>query len=167
MLSQTGEYALRAVVHLAQQGRDGPLKIDEIATALDIPRNYLSKILHRLVGAGLLTSARGPTGGFRLAVAADELTLAEVVEAFDPVLADRRCLLGKERCSDAHPCQAHVRWKVVASSVGGFFRDTTVADLLDGGDVSVNAEARQRQELPHEDRRRSPHCARTPGLRTV
>lgn len=167
MLSQTGEYALRAVVHLAQKGRNGPLKIDEIATALDIPRNYLSKILHRLSRAGILTSARGPTGGFRLAVAADELTLAEVVEAFDPVVAERRCLLGKERCSDTHPCQAHVRWKVVASAVGGFFRDTTVADLLGGGGVSENGEARQRQELPHKNQGRLPHCARTSVRRTV
>lgn len=136
MLSQTGEYALRAVVHLCQQGGNVPLKIDEIATALDIPRNYLSKILHRLTGAGLLTSSRGPTGGFRMAVRMDEVTLAQVVEAFDPAVAEHRCLLGEERCSDDHPCPAHVRWKVVASEVGGFFRDTTVADLLDGGDAS-------------------------------
>lgn len=146
MLSQTGEYALRAVVHLAREDRGQPLKIDEIASELGIPRNYLAKILHGMSGAGLLTSTRGPNGGFRLAVAPDRVTLARIVEPFDPAVAEPGCLLGQGRCSDAHPCRAHVRWKGIASTVGAFFRETTVADLLEGFEVFDTGRSPERRD---------------------
>lgn len=136
MLSQTGEYALRAVVHLARAGRAGPLKIDEIATDLGIPRNYLAKVLHRLSQEGLLHSSRGPAGGFELAVAPDRLPLVMILEPFDPIGSEPRCLLGRGRCSDDRPCEAHARWGAIASSVGRFFRETTVGDLLEGLEAS-------------------------------
>lgn len=132
MLSQTGEYALRAVMHLARAERDAPLKIDEIAADLGIPRNYLAKVLHRLAQDGLLESSRGPAGGFQLAVAPGRLPLARILEPFDPIGSEPRCLLGRGRCSDDRPCAAHARWGAIASSVARFFRETTVGDLLDG-----------------------------------
>ena len=86
MLSQTGEYALRAVLYVAaHEGRDGLVKIDEIAAELDVPRNTLAKTLHALGRAGVLGSVRGPAGGFHLAVPAEALTLARVVAPFDAV----------------------------------------------------------------------------------
>ncbi len=142
MLSQTGEYALRAVLHLARAGREGPLKIDQIASALGIPRNYLAKILHQLSRDGLLESSRGPTGGFRLAIPPDRLTLDRIVAPFDPIGSEPSCLLGRERCSDDHPCEAHARWRAIASSVGRFFRETTVGELLNGFEASGGREAR-------------------------
>ena len=67
MLSQTAEYALRTVLYLADRG-DGPsASADELARVLGVPRNYLSKTLHRLAREGILASARGRGGGFRLA----------------------------------------------------------------------------------------------------
>ena len=78
MLSQTAEYALRAVLHIAAVGTERPVAVGEIAQALDVPRNYLSKTLHQLVRAGILTSTRGPTGGFQLAMPAESLTLQRI-----------------------------------------------------------------------------------------
>ena len=131
MLSQTGEYALRAVLYVAaHEGRDGLVKIDEIAAELDVPRNTLAKTLHALGRAGVLGSVRGPAGGFHLAVPAEALTLARVVAPFDAVGQGRQCLLGRTTCSDAAPCAAHGRWKTVSERVSTFFRDTTIADLL-------------------------------------
>jgi Rrf2 family protein len=130
MISQTAEYALRAVIHLAEHGEGVPLHVAEVARALGAPRNYLSKTLHELVREGFLSSSRGPAGGFRLAVSPEKLTLARVVSVFDPPPARRRCLLGRSRCSDEHPCGAHERWKEVAEAMAEFFRTTTVADLL-------------------------------------
>lgn len=131
MLSQTSEYALRAILHLHNVGGDGPVRVDDIAEALDVPRNYLSKILHVLARKGLLNSQRGPHGGFELATSAEELPLAEVVASFEPDLlsAEERCLLGRGRCSDTDPCAAHDRWKDVAQRIRTFFRNTSVADL--------------------------------------
>ena len=131
MLSQSAEYALRAVLYVAaHEGRDGLVKIDEIADGLDVPRNTLAKTLHVLGRAGVLASVRGPAGGFHLAVEAGALPLARVLAPFDAVGQGRRCLLGRAVCSDATPCAAHGRWKPVSDHVDTFFRDTTVADLL-------------------------------------
>ena len=130
MLSQTAEYALRAVVHLAEQDADTLTPVAEIAAALEVPANYLSKILHQLARAGVVESTRGPRGGFRLGAAADAITLGEVVSAFDSLKDQKRCLLGRPRCSDANPCGAHERWKVVKEPVALFFEQTTIADVL-------------------------------------
>lgn len=132
MLSQTAEYALRAVLHLAGQAADSdrPVNVTEMAVALDVPRNYLSKTLHQLSRAGVLTSTFGPGGGFRLARPADALTLDEVVAPFDDQGGERHCLLGRARCMDSDPCQAHAHWKGISTQIQHFFRTTTVATLL-------------------------------------
>ncbi len=132
ILSKTAAYALRASLYLAERGRGAPVRADDIAAALDIPRNYLSKILHILARRGLLDSARGPQGGFRMAKAPADTTLLDVVEPFDDGAGGRRCLLGRARCLDDDPCPAHERWEKVAGSVETFFRETTVADLARG-----------------------------------
>lgn len=129
LLPQTAEYALRAVLHIAAAQHERLTRVGEIAEALQVPRNYLSKTLHQLARAGVLFSARGPTGGFRLAVPADQLTLQRIVSTF-VVAGGRRCLLGHGVCGEATACAVHSRWAPVALQVGGFFEATTVADLL-------------------------------------
>lgn len=128
MLSDTAEYALRAVLYIADN--DEMVRVEPMAEALGVPRNYLSKTLHQLARAGVLRSMRGPRGGFTLAVPATELTLYQVVECFDTIEARRTCLLGREQCSDANPCPAHHRWKGIAEQIATFFRNTTVDDLI-------------------------------------
>jgi Rrf2 family transcriptional regulator, iron-sulfur cluster assembly transcription factor len=130
MLSQTAEYALRSVLFLADHGE--PARVEEIARRLSVPRNYLSKTLHRLAQEGVLRSTRGKGGGFRLAIPADRLTLLAVVAPFDGISAERRCLLGRPQCSDRNPCPAHHQWRAVSERVTAFFRDRTVGDLLRG-----------------------------------
>jgi Rrf2 family protein len=133
LLPQTAEYALRAVLHVAARAdQDVPVNVGDIAAALDVPRNYLSKTLHQLARAGILHSTRGPSGGFRLARAADRIPLAEVIAPFAPAGdADRSlCLLGRGHCRDSTPCAAHWRWKGVTQRMTHFFDETTVADLL-------------------------------------
>ena len=139
MLSQTAEYALRTVLFIAERGSARPVRVREIAAALRLPRNYLSKTLHRLARAGILVSSRGKHGGFQLAVPANRLRLLGVVELFDPIGVGRRCLLGRPVCSDRPACRAHERWKATGDAVAGFFRDTTVADLLDGDSRAATA----------------------------
>ena len=131
MLSQTAEYALRAVLFLADRGGESASG-DDIARHLGIPRNYLSKTLHRLAREGVLVSARGKGGGFRLAIDPGQLTLLRVVEPFDQLSGERRCLLGRAECSDRNPCPAHNQWRLVSERVSTFFRERTVADLVKG-----------------------------------
>jgi Rrf2 family protein len=129
MLSQTAEYALRAVLYLAEQPHGRPVRVEEIGAALGIAPAYLSKTLGTLVRSGVLGSLRGPHGGFRLAVAPEDLPLNRVTGPFDDVGSRRHCLLGNPECSDDHACGAHHAWKQTAAQVERFFRSTTVADL--------------------------------------
>ncbi len=135
MLSQTAEYALCAVLYLAERADEGTVRVGQMAQALRIPHNYLSKILHRLARAGVLASTRGKSGGFELAVPAERLRLSEIIAPFDRVDERRRCLLGRPQCSDRTACVAHTRWKEVADTLASFFRETSVADLLRGAGV--------------------------------
>jgi Rrf2 family protein len=128
-ISGTSQYAIRAVVYIATNGIDEPVRVGPIAEALDVPQNYLSKTLHQLARAGVLRSARGPRGGFELAIAPERLTLARVTEPFDEV-GVRHCLLGRPQCGDRSPCPAHARWGAVSDTLQDFFRSTTVADLM-------------------------------------
>ena len=103
--------------------------MDDIAEQLDVPKNYLSKILHVLARNGVLTSHRGPGGGFQLARPAAEVMLSEVVEHFDQFPEQSGCLLGRPECTDQDPCAAHHRWKGISATVKTFFRQTSIADL--------------------------------------
>ncbi len=132
MISKTAEYALRALLHLAREDAEHPLRSSHIADALGVPANYLSKILHSLARDGILISERGPRGGFRLARPAQELSLAEVLGPFDAHTTRRSCLLGRPECSDETACPVHERWKEVSEPVARFFQDTTLGDMLEG-----------------------------------
>lgn len=144
MLSQTAEYALRTVLYIAGHVDEGPARAEEMAASLRIPRNYLSKTLHRLAQAGVLTSTRGRGGGFLLARSADQIPLLAVIGLFDQIEPRRQCLLGRPVCSDQHACEAHVQWKDVSERVARFFAETSVADLMGKGPSRANAAGAER-----------------------
>lgn len=94
-ISQTAEYALRAVVWLAGHA-EAAMGTPEIARSTRVPPGYLAKVLQLLGRGGLVTSAPGRKGGFRLARSAAEISILQVVNAVDPVERIRRCPLGIE-----------------------------------------------------------------------
>ena len=131
MLNQTAEHALRAILFLARTENGEAVPAERIAEALGAPGNYLGKTLNTLAKRGLLSSARGPAGGFRLLRDADDLTVAEVVAAVsDGPRPSTRCLLGNQPCHADAPCAAHVRWSAVREETWWPLRRTTIADLL-------------------------------------
>lgn len=129
MLSRSAGYALRAVHHLAHRSGDAPLSAGALARALDLPENYLSKLLHRLQQEGVVESRRGPGGGFWLAREAEEVALADVVGPFDDLTEGSRCLLGHPECSSDAPCPVHDEWMEVVGEIRHFFATTSLADL--------------------------------------
>lgn len=130
MLTDTAEYALRSVLHLARRPTGERVPSAAVADALDLPANYLSKTMRTLAKEGVLDAARGPGGGFALARPADEITLRDVVDPFLELGGRDRCLLGDRKCENREPCAAHARWQELTSHVEGFFGGTTVSDLL-------------------------------------
>ena len=86
-ISRTTEYGLAAVVCVAQNCADGRVMAGRIAKEYDFPTEYLLQVMQQLVRAGILTSKKGPNGGFNLARPAKEITMLEIVEAIDgPVI---------------------------------------------------------------------------------
>lgn len=139
ILNQSAHYALRAVLFLAQHTEGGAQNADAIAEAIGVPRNYLGKVLHTLGRAHVLTSVRGPHGGFRLAAAPDRIALAAVILPFQELPTSSVCLLGDRACDPARPCGAHARWRRMADPIAAFFHQTTVALML----TAENGEDRQ------------------------
>jgi len=130
MYSPTCQYAIRALVHLARREGEGPALARDIAAREEIPKSFLSKILHQLVQKGLVRSQKGPGGGFALARAATAITIADITEAVDggPV-ATHRCLLGLPECSDATGCALHESWKKLRQDYDRNIGPLTLADL--------------------------------------
>jgi Rrf2 family transcriptional regulator, iron-sulfur cluster assembly transcription factor len=129
LLNQSAEYALRAMLYIANQGR--ACKASAVAQALGVPGNYLAKVLNQLARVRVLRSERGPTGGFSLARPAYELTLDAIVEPFQQLQSNSRCLMGDRPCDHARPCAAHQHWSHIKSSFTSRLRHTTLAELVE------------------------------------
>src|SRR5262245_35945834 len=104
MLTLTGEYALRAAVHLATQEEGRFFLARDMAEATQIPPAYLAKILQALVKEGLLTSQRGLHGGFRFSRSIAEITLAQVIGAIENLERFEQCILGQAECTEEAAC---------------------------------------------------------------
>lgn len=129
ILNQSANYALRAVLFIARH--DGAQTADMMAEKLGVPRNYLGKILHLLVRANVLTSTRGPRGGFVLLEPAEATSLEAVIAPFHNNAEPPVCLLGNKLCDHRRPCAAHERWEQMAEPFQKFFEETTVADMIE------------------------------------
>jgi Rrf2 family protein len=130
MLSRTAEYAVRAVVVLGRHYGERAVSADEIAAHLGAPRNYLSKTLNALAHRGIVVGARGPGGGFSLALRPEDISIADIVDVFaDPRPGDVRCLLGDSACDARRPCTAHRRWSAITQQAREPLLRTTIAQL--------------------------------------
>ncbi|MFH1279228.1 MAG: Rrf2 family transcriptional regulator [Candidatus Eisenbacteria bacterium] len=116
MISRSASYAIRAMAFIASAEPETRLLSRDIAAVLELPPQFLSKILRTLVGRGLLQSRPGKSGGFRLARPADTIVLIEIVDPFDRLIDRRRCLLGLPRCSEESGCPLHGEWRPFVDS---------------------------------------------------
>ena len=130
MLSITSQYALRALSYLARQSGRAVLGRD-LAESVEIPANYLSKVLLTLRNAGLVDTTRGSGGGYRLGRPVNEIHLIDVVELFDEVSRTKPCcFLGRTRmCSETIPCTAHSTWRGLQASYLGFLVSTPLSAI--------------------------------------
>ncbi len=128
MISQTTEYALRAVVCLAQRPQR-PLGTKAISNVTRVPPGYLSKVLQKLTRAGLVTSSPGRSGGFRLARQPADIRVIEVVNAVDPIQRITTCPLGLES-HGSNLCALHRRLDDDLARTEQAFASTTIIEML-------------------------------------
>lgn len=128
MISQTAEYALRAVAALAGNA-DEPMVTQRLADVTKVPAGYLSKVLQSLGRAGLVHSTRGVGGGFILTRPASEITIYDIVQAVDPVQRIRTCPLGLPG-HGVRLCPLHKRLDDAMKQVEDAFRASNLAEVL-------------------------------------
>ncbi|MDZ7264771.1 MAG: Rrf2 family transcriptional regulator [candidate division KSB1 bacterium] len=129
-LSRAGEYAVRAMLHLAAVDKQRVTTIAEIANTWNIPESFLRKILLQLARAGLINSSRGMGGGLVLSQPADQITLFDVIEAVEGKTYFNQCLIGPEFCENRSWCPVHVVWRKAQNAFSEILRSKTLADLV-------------------------------------
>lgn len=143
MISQTAEYALRAVVDLAFHFGESRTT-QEVSTATHVPANYLAKIMQDLNRHDIVQSQRGPGGGFALARAPDRINVYDVLLAVDPPRRIRTCPLKLKAHADAL-CPLHQRLDEAMELSEQVFRRTTIADITAEPDPARRHPARGAQ----------------------
>ncbi len=128
-LGRKGDYSVRAVLHLARHRGEGRQKARVIAAAMEIPDRYATQILANLVGAGLLTAAAGPDGGYELARDPEQISLLQVVEAAEGPIRLDRCVLRGGSCDWTTACPLHAAWSRAQDAMIRVLAATSFAEL--------------------------------------
>ena len=137
-ISAKTDYAVRALLAMADAGasagagRGRPVSVDELATRQDLPRKFLEAIVADLRRAGLVTSRRGPLGGYALARPAAEITLGDVFRAVDGPLAEVRGLRPHETAYEGAAAHLPVVWVAVRASLRRVLDETSLEDVRTG-----------------------------------
>jgi Rrf2 family protein len=128
-ITRQADYAVRAVLYLAQQLPGHQVTTAEIARKQHIPRTFLSKIMSQLSAGGLIHATRGAHGGVRLARPAVEVSLLDVVEAIDGPLLLNDCVTDPTTCPLGPNCAAHQVWCQAQADLVDRLNQTTFASL--------------------------------------
>ncbi len=131
-LSTKGRYAVMAMVDLARNQADKPVALNEIAVRQEISLSYLEQLFAGLRRGGLVVSARGPGGGYRLAHPATETRISDIMVAVDEPLKATRCDLASPRgCTGQQGrCVTHDLWEELGRQIHIFLSSVTLADVV-------------------------------------
>lgn len=130
MFSKTCEYAIRAMIFIAQKSKGGAkVGIKEIAAGIDSPEFFIAKILQDLSRKGLVQSLKGPSGGFYFEDALPKHTLADVVKAVDGDKLFTGCGLGLKQCSASKPCPIHNQFKSIRQDIYAMLQGSTLGEF--------------------------------------
>lgn len=131
MFSKACEYGIKALVFIAVKSRqDERVSLNDIASAIDSPVSFTSKILQKLVKSNLLDSVKGSTGGFELKKSKTEkIKLSQVVSAIDGDSIYKGCGLGFHDCNERKPCSLHYKFKLVRDDLRTMLESTSLLDL--------------------------------------
>ena len=130
MLSKTCEYALRAMIYIAQQSRDGSMiNIKEIAAKINSPELFIAKILQDLSRKGFLQSSKGRYGGFYISDDEAKHSLADIITAIDGDKMFAGCGLGLSFCSETNPCPIHNTYKEARAQLHEIYGKTTLSQF--------------------------------------
>lgn len=128
-ITRATDYAVRVMVHLASLPRGARVPLGEIVTASDVSANFLSKVLQRLVRAGMVSSQRGSGGGFCLRLQSERLTLLNILEAMEGPLQLNVCSGSGQGCSRKSWCGVQPFWQDAQTALTEVLGKVTIAEL--------------------------------------
>jgi len=134
MFSKTCEYGIRAAIFIAEESTKGrKTGIKEIARQIDSPEAFTAKILQTLVKHRIITSSKGPSGGFYIPEESlSEIKIVEIVSAIDSDAVFKGCALGLDECSEDSPCPIHSEFKRIRDELEAMLRSVSIGDLTAG-----------------------------------
>lgn len=143
MFSKATEYALRATIYLAQKSSaENKLGLEDISIAIDSPKSFTAKIMQVLTKDNrIVSSARGPMGGFFLSDKAKKLPVRSVLQAMGEDEILEKCVMGLKKCSESQPCPMHAKYKIIKKQLLDLFTSKTImqlADEIEDGVVFIN-----------------------------
>tara|TARA_R110000787_G_scaffold33504_1_gene87787 strand:- start:1013 stop:1492 length:480 start_codon:yes stop_codon:yes gene_type:complete len=133
-LTTKGRYAVTAMLDLALHGGDGPVSLAEISSRQDISLSYLEQLFARLRRRQLVSSVRGPGGGYRLGRSHDAIFVAQIIDAVDEAVDATGCG-GKADCQQGEVCLTHHLWQDLSDQIHGFLSQISLATLVERREV--------------------------------
>lgn len=152
-LTTKGRYAVTAMLDLALHNDKGPVTLADIADRQGISLSYLEQLFSRLRKRNLVTSVRGPGGGYSLAADPAEVHIAEVITAVDEKVDATKCA-GEGNCHNNERCLTHGLWHDLSNRIYDYLSDISLQDLVDRKDVktlSAKKDARKHQSTASMD----------------
>lgn len=133
MFSKATEYALRAVIYIAQKGSaEKKTGLAEIAKAIDSPQSFTAKILQQLTSENkIVSSASGPNGGFYITEKSKKLPVLSILAAMGEDVKLEKCVLGLKQCSEVKPCPMHRQYKLIKPQLLKLFETKTISNLAE------------------------------------
>ncbi len=133
-LTTKGRYAVTAMLDLALHEDLGPVNLTDISRRQGISLSYLEQLFLRMRKQGLIASARGPGGGYRLQQARSDISVADVIRAVDEQVDATRCG-GHKNCQADERCLTHDLWEDLSLHITNFLSDISLSDLVQQGTV--------------------------------
>jgi len=132
MLSNACKYAIRSILYLAiHTNEDKKVGVKKIAEELETPQPFLAKLLQQLTRNSLVSSSKGPKGGFYLSDENKENAIWDIIKNIDGTTKFDQCFLGLSKCSDNNPCPVHFIVAPFKKSIVESFRDKTISQYVD------------------------------------
>lgn len=130
--SKSFGYAVRSVLYIASvQDKKGFVQLEEVARTLELPRQFLARVLKNLVKENILISVKGPKGGFTITEEGRQTTLITILELTDGNRT-KECVLKSKNCNNSNPCPLHDQFEQARKNVSDVLRTVTIQSLMKG-----------------------------------
>lgn len=146
-MSTKGRYAVMALIDIAEHSGGEPVSLAEIAERQEISQEYLEQLFGKLRKAGLVESARGPGGGYRLSRSMADIAMADVILAVDEELRVTRCDGDAvEGCVKGERCNAHDLWSSLGRQMMYFLSSVSLDDVVNRRNLALAASIKQAKD---------------------